>query len=223
MFPIYIADFEFQKTENEKRTVTLVLDAHDNSVSHTFTLSLLADPFCRAYLESLLPLHPKSLAGKLVPFLPPPPPFSSSYFYSTDDRSGQLGKNYYVNPHAFLPVAHFLLPMTLSEPPQTSPSSSSSSDSDNEFRSPPGADKLIESYQYFMSPAPTSLTSVPPSPMVDVESEEGGVDWGDVRIRGWGEREENADWLKRAIGIENHLGFIQVSPLSDRAGCVGRC
>lgn len=123
----------------------------------------------------------------------------------TADISGELGKNYYVNPHAFLPEAHFLLPMTLSEDP------TSSSSSEGELHLPPGAEKIIEAYQYFMSPEPSSLTSIKPSPMLEVESEEGGVDWSDPRIQRWNEeRDGNGHWLKRVLATETQLGFIHV-------------
>ena len=32
MFPIYIADFQYEKAEKETRSVTVVLDAHEDSV-----------------------------------------------------------------------------------------------------------------------------------------------------------------------------------------------
>lgn len=32
MFPIYIAEFEFRKAEDDARSFTLVIDAHDDSV-----------------------------------------------------------------------------------------------------------------------------------------------------------------------------------------------
>jgi len=103
--------------------------------------------------------------------------------------------------------------MTLAQPISDSNSLfPTNGDGDGELRLPPGADKLIEAYQYFMSPEPTSARSIPPSPMLDVEKEEGGVDWEDPRIQRWSEtREVNGEWMTRAIGIASHLGFIHVS------------
>ena len=47
--------------------------------------------------------------------------------------------------------------------------------------------------------------------MLEVEAEEGGIEWEDPRIQSWSGREENVDWLKRALATETQLGFIHVS------------
>ena len=52
--------------------------------------------------------------------------------------------------------------------------------------------------------------------MVEVQQAEGGVDWDDPRLQSWSgdTRRGNEAWIKRAIGIETHLGFIRVRPAS---------
>ncbi len=47
--------------------------------------------------------------------------------------------------------------------------------------------------------------------MLEVEAEEGGIEWEDPRIQSWSGREENVHWLKRALATETELGFIHVS------------
>lgn len=86
--------------------------------------------------------------------------------------------------------AHFFLPMTLNPAPN-----------DGELRLPPGANALIAAYQSWMSPKPTSVTSIKPSPMIEVEAEEGGIDWDDARIQSFAgpSRVENGAYIEHIV------------------------
>ena len=71
-----------------------------------------------------------------------------------------------------------------------------------------------------MTPEPTSLNSIKPSPMLDVEAEEGGVNWADPRIQSWSgaSRQENQSWLDQVLSSEASMAFMNVSYVSQPRG-----
>ena len=115
-------------------------------------------------------------------------------------------ENYYILPSPFMTEAHFFLPMTLNQPP-----------SNGELRLPPGANALITAYQSWMSPKPTSVTSIKPSPMVEVEAEECGIDWDDARIQSFAgpSRAENGAYIEQIVEGYNIQGSNIVSDPQD--------
>ncbi|WVO12489.1 hypothetical protein L204_100089 [Cryptococcus depauperatus] len=160
MFPVYIAEFEYEQGEGERRLITVVMDAHDENIKN-----------CRVSW--------------------PPPPHLV--------ESGRFDKNYYVNPAPFMPnlnVALYPLPAP------------------HALLGTPHA-KLIETYDTYMSPAPTvgDISDIDPSPMVAVQQyeESDGVDWEDERIQSWSgvEREENAGWMEMTSKVQKGLETIE--------------
>ncbi|WVR07790.1 hypothetical protein IAU60_004833 [Kwoniella sp. DSM 27419] len=113
-------------------------------------------------------------------------------------ESGRFDKNYYVNPAPFLPMANLLLYPSVT--PHQIPA--------------PNTVRLVESYREWMSPAPDheDHSSIPPSPMLSVQADEGGeIDWEDVRIQNWSgrEREENGGWIEQALKTQKGVESLE--------------
>lgn len=74
---------------------------------------------------------------------------------------------------------------------------------------------LPKVYSRYMSPPITSATSIAPSPMVEVERSEGGVNWDDVRIQAWNgeEREQNGAYIDALQNSSMLKRSLQVSSL----------
>lgn len=112
------------------------------------------------------------------------------------ERSTRLKENYYINPVTFVPECHTSLPVAL-------PENAESPDEENSQSKRLLEIKMIEmpdipkAYSRYMSPPVTSATSISPSPMVEVERLEGGINWDDVRIQAWNgeEREQNGAYI----------------------------
>lgn len=114
-------------------------------------------------------------------------------------------KNYWIQPVPFAVSGNVILPSRMMDD-----HSSDSADEDPDKKPPLFEFKIGEvvdplgEYSRWMSPPLTSLNSIPPSPMYDVEQTEGGVDWSDARIQSWSgeEREQNEEFF--AVGMRYH-------------------
>lgn len=114
--------------------------------------------------------------------------------------TGRFTNNYYVNPAPFLPIAQFILPMV--RPSSSGPPMSPSA--------------LNKAYSLWMSPAPSSYSSIPPSPTYDVREE---IDWSDPRIQSWNgvEREQNGEFLDKCIAVWKGIGALEgIAQLSSQ-------
>jgi len=119
-----------------------------------------------------------------------------------------------------MPISTFLLPMQLSKQPSPiSPFSGPKIEvslldhKDRDPALPPNAGDVIKAYDDWISPAPTSYNSIPPSPLAEIERKGEGINWEDVRIQSWNsqERAENGEYLTWALQAKNSLGMFEVS------------
>lgn len=137
------------------------------------------------------------------------------------ERTPRLKNNYYINPVTFVPEKDVFLPFSLTEDIFTPQDEENKKPKWIEIKAP-GAD-LVGMYDSWMSPRPTSLTSIPPSPMVEVEVSEGGVKWDDERIQSWSgeERMENEEFFDVALEARLAEAKVQVgcgsATLTDRS------
>jgi hypothetical protein len=141
----------------------------------------------------------------------------------TFGNSPRFALKYFINPKPFMPSATFLLPMTLAKEPEAGNALNSIklgpitlSNGTNEGRDsalPPGAEEVMAAYDDWMSPKPSSFSSIPPSPLVEIEKKGEGVNWEDVRIQNWnsGERQENMAYIQEAKNVKNMMGLFEVS------------
>lgn len=70
----------------------------------------------------------------------------------------------------------------------------------------------------WMSPPPKSSKSIAPSPLMDLDPEDQGVDWEDARIMSWSgkEREENDEYIEKSADVHKGVGALQVSDTNER-------
>jgi hypothetical protein len=139
-----------------------------------------------------------------------------------------MAKKYFVNSAPFIPTAQFLLPTTLTKNPSTSrtrplnPSGFSLEPLQPLTRDsnvPPGAEDLSQLYDDWLSPSPTSINSIPPSPLAEIERKGEGVDWEDVRIQSYigEERLENQEYMGLASGIVGMIAMSKAANVSWRS------
>lgn len=65
-----------------------------------------------------------------------------------------------------------------------------------------------KAYTSWMSPAPSSVSSIPPSPLVDITDP---IDWDDARIQSWTglEREQNIEYYDKALEVWKVIGALE--------------
>lgn len=68
-------------------------------------------------------------------------------------------------------------------------------------------DAINKAYTSWLSPAPTSASSIPPSPLVDLTE---SIDWSDPRIQSWTglERMQNIEYYEKALSVWKGIGVL---------------
>ncbi|KAK4689355.1 hypothetical protein P7C73_g748, partial [Tremellales sp. Uapishka_1] len=186
------SDWEGLKIDESKWKETMVGGRHEKRADGR----LHATPSCfQSMLPSLSTRFRRRRRGDSRSRWMPTTPRASFPPPSWMQKNGHFDKNYYVNPAPFLPMVNFLLPL----PPSSSRS-----------HSPSLSAILSQTYQMWMSPAPTASGDLIPSPMVEAEAE--GIDWDDVRIQSWSseERMENGEYMEKGYETHKTIGALEV-------------